>query len=243
MSTRQWAAMMEGDESYAGSTSFGRLRQKVQEIFGYQYVIPVHQGRAAERILFSVMCKPGVVVPNNTHFDTTRANLEALGAKAVDLPIPEGSELAVRHPFKGNMDIAALEQLVERVGPKRIPSRWSCWTVTNNSEGGQPVSMENFPGSACGLRPSWAATLFRRLSLRREHARCYAALQTIKTPPPRTLPWQPKKPTTSGARQKSTRSRQQGSNLGKSGAGPGGYSFLSVRRTRKVDSGRQLRRA
>src|SRR5215469_2753476 len=121
MSTRQWAGIMEGDESYAGSKSFDHFRSSIQEIFGYRHVIPTHQGRAAERILFGVACKKGDVVPNNTHFDTTRANIEFVGAEAVDLVIEEGKHPASLHPFKGNMDVAALEDLIQQVGRKRVP--------------------------------------------------------------------------------------------------------------------------
>src|SRR5205807_8268106 len=143
MSTHQWAGIVEGDESYAGSKSFDHFKESVQEIFGYKHVIPTHQGRAAERILFGVACKKGDVVPNNTHFDTTRANVEFTGAEAVDLVIPEGRDPAALHPFKGNMDLEALEKLlVERAAD--IPVVFV--TVTNNSGGGQPVSLENLRG-------------------------------------------------------------------------------------------------
>src|SRR5438046_5588208 len=132
---------MRGDESYAGSPSFVGFRDSVQNIFGFRHVIPAHQGRAAERILFNVMCKKGDVVPNNTHFDTTRANCEFVGAQALDLPIAEAKEPARVHPFKGNMDTARLAETIEREGATKIPL--VMLTVTNNSGGGQPVSIEN----------------------------------------------------------------------------------------------------
>ena len=141
MSTEQWAAVMRGDESYAGSESFFRLRRVVEALTGFRHIIPAHQGRAAERILFTVMAKPGQVVPSNTHFDTTRANIEFTGARAVDLPIPEAADTQARLDFKGNMDADALEALIAREGAEKVPL--VMLTVTNNSGGGQPVSMAN----------------------------------------------------------------------------------------------------
>ncbi|MEW5960487.1 MAG: tryptophanase [Chloroflexota bacterium] len=140
MSSAQWAGMMQGDESYAGARSFYKFEAAVRKITNLKHVIPTHQGRAAERILFGSVLKPGDIVPNNTHFDTTRANVEYRKATALDIPIPEGRQPQLLHPFKGNIDLAALEQaLTGQQG--HVPLVMI--TVTNNSGGGQPVSMAN----------------------------------------------------------------------------------------------------
>jgi tryptophanase len=150
MSSEQWAGLQRGDESYAGSASWFRFRDAVRELFPFGHVIPTHQGRAAEKILFTAIGGPGKTIPNNTHFDTTRANVEFSGAEALDLPIPEAHVPSSRHPFKGNMDVEALQRvLAEREVPVVM------MTLTNNSGGGQPVSMENLRAvrDACGDVP------------------------------------------------------------------------------------------
>ncbi len=145
MSANQWAAMMVADESYAGSRSFYRFKDQVTKIMGYEQVIPTHQGRAAERLLFGILIKPGMKVPSNNHFDTTRANIEAQGAEAADLVIPEGKIPSLDYPFKGNIDLKRLDAFCKEHRDK-IPL--GMLTITNNTGGGQPVSLENIRGAA-----------------------------------------------------------------------------------------------
>lgn len=146
MSDEQWSGMMRGDESYAGAKSYYRFEKAVQDVMGFEYVLPTHQGRAAEGMLFSTLVKKGQYVPNNRHFDTTQANLLVLEAHPVDLTVPEAEDSTVQLPFKGNMDLQKLEEFIQEVGVENIPL--GMLTITNNSAAGQPVSMDNIRRTA-----------------------------------------------------------------------------------------------
>lgn len=150
MSAAQWGAMMTADESYACGRSFFKFEKVARDLTGFKHIVPTHQGRAAERILFEILGGKGRVVPSNNHFDTTRANIEYSGAEAVDLVIDEGRQPSIDHPFKGNLDIGKLEALIAKVGAKNIPL--GMLTATNNTGGGQPVSLENIRAVSGALR-------------------------------------------------------------------------------------------
>lgn len=146
MSDRQWSALMQGDESYAGARSFYRLKEAIDEIFGFAHFMPTHQGRAAEHILATLLVQPGDRVPSNSHFDTTEANIRARGGRPVNLVIEQASDFDSDHPFKGNLDLGRLEAFIQETGAENIPL--GMMTITNNAGGGQPVSLENLRGAS-----------------------------------------------------------------------------------------------
>lgn len=150
MSDSQWAGLMQGDEAYAGGRNYYHFEKAIQDIFGFPHLLPVHQGRVAENLLFSALVKPGMVVPNNSHFDTTRAHVEVNGGVALDLVIPEGRDPTAEHPFKGNIDLERVRELFARSPRAKIPL--AMLTLTNNSGGGQPVSLANVRGMAALCR-------------------------------------------------------------------------------------------
>jgi len=150
MSDNQWSGLLTGDESYAGCKNYFHFEETIKSITGFKHIIPTHQGRAAEHLLFSILIKAGDKIPSNTHFDTTRANVEYAGAEAVDLVIEEGKDPQSNHPFKGNIDTDKLEDFIKKHGPEKIPL--GMLTITNNSGGGQPVSLENIKKTSEVLR-------------------------------------------------------------------------------------------
>jgi tryptophanase len=161
MSSRQWAAMMEGDEAYAGSKSWYRLESVIKDLTGYEYILPTHQGRAGERILYGYLGGKGKVFISNTHFDTTRANIEFSGAEAYDIPVEEASHPMLEHPFKGNMGTGELEKLIKKFGAENIGG--VILTVTNNSGGGQPEAWKMLKKSAVSAKYDVWFFLTRRL--------------------------------------------------------------------------------
>src|SRR5574344_1846902 len=158
MSDKQWAAIMEGDESYAGARSYYALKDSIEDITGFKYFLPTHQGRAAENVLFSSIIKQGDIVPGNSHFDTTKGHIEYRKAHAIDCTIEDAKDTELEIPFKGNMDLNKLEDVLKRYPAEKIPC--IVLTITNNTAGGQPVSMENIKGTAALAKKYGVKLLF-----------------------------------------------------------------------------------